>query len=1016
MMKIEAMASISVVHPILASQSCSLFEHTVSSRYLHPIVWKRISTVTPLASCPAGKGLFSANLNLVRGHEGLRKTSALDAPRQVPFSESFQAAVSSGMQSKGGNGAEGLQGYGFDKSSGCPRPVVTAVFERFTERAIKSIMLAQREAKALGKREVGTEQLLLGLIAEERGGDGFLSSGVTIERAREAVKDLSDGRPGGLLISDKPASEVPFSHGSKRVFEAALDSSRKMGHNYITPEHIAIALFNVDDSEASRVLDRYLLGLKKDKLHAEAVLRLQGELAKDGRSTPASVSAPAKAVASTATTSRRGNRKDKGSLEDFCLDLTARAAEGKIDPVIGRDEEVQRVVQILARRTKSNPILLGEPGVGKTAIAEGLAIRITNGTVPEFLVGKRVMSLDMGLLLAGAKERGELEKRVTSLVDETRSAGNVILMIDEIHTLVGSGSAGRGGNSGAGLDIANLLKPALAKGEFQCIGATTLDEHRKHIEKDKALARRFQPVFVKEPSQEDAVKILLGLRERYEEHHKCKITADAVDAAVYLSARYIADRYLPDKAIDLLDEAGSRARIDAFKKWKERQVSILSKPPSEYWQEIRAVQASQEAALISQTALGSVDYASEARLLDPSVSKGLQNESDALSPEASPSSNFSSDDNFSDGPVVVGPAEIAAVASMWSGIPVQQLTADEQKKLLDLEQLLQTRVVGQEDAVSAISRAVRRARVGLKDPNRPIAALLFCGPTGVGKTELTKALAQHYFGSEGAMIRLDMSEYMERHTVSKLVGSPPGYVGYGEAGTLTEAVRRRPFTVVLLDEIEKAHPDVFNLLLQIFEDGRLTDSQGRVVSFKNTLLIMTSNIGSSAIARGKSSMIGFTFSEDEDGGHYASLKSLVMDELKGYFKPELLNRLDEVVVFRSLEKSQIRQILDIMLRETKDRLTKVGVNLEVSEEMMKLISDQGYDRSYGARPLRRTVTRLVEDILSDALLAGGYQEGDTALLDVDETGNPFVTRHTKPDLREHGLYLDILKPAVSLAS
>jgi ATP-dependent Clp protease ATP-binding subunit ClpC len=915
--------------------------------------------------------------------------------RPLSLSDGFDVAVVSRLE--------------VGKSSGQQRRgIVTAVFERFTERAIKSVMLAQREAKALGRREVGTEQLLLGLIAEDRGREGYLGSGVTIERAREAVKSLVDESSSSNLLG--PATDVPFSHGSKRVFEAALEHSKKMGHNYIAPEHIAIALLAVDDGGASKVLDK--LGVKKGKLQSEAVAKLQGELEKEGRAASSSVAMPQKAAAG-ASTSKRSSRKEKGALNDFCVDITAQAAEGKIDPVIGRDQEVQRVVQILARRTKNNPILLGEPGVGKTAIAEGLAMRICKGDVPDFLIGKRVMSLDMGLLLAGAKERGELETRVTGLIEETRSAGNVILLIDEVHTLVGSGSVGRGGSAGAGLDIANLLKPALARGELQCIGATTLDEHRKHIEKDKALARRFQPVMVLEPSQEDAVTILMGLRSRYEEHHRCHITSEAVEAAVYLSSRYIADRFLPDKAIDLLDEAGSRARINSFRKRKELQTSILTKSPSEYWQEIRAVQASQETALV--TASGGTDsLVQDSSSPSTTDARGAEVDNDDLSVpdnDILDASIVSDDEEFAEGPVVVGPAEIAAVASMWSGIPIEQLTSDEQIKLMNLEKLLQTRVVGQDDAVNAISRAVRRARVGLKDPNRPIAAMLFCGPTGVGKTELTKALAQHYFGSEESMIRLDMSEYMERHTVSKLVGSPPGYVGYGEGGVLTEAVRRRPFTVILMDEIEKAHPDVFNMLLQIFEDGHLTDSQGRKVSFKNVLIVMTSNVGSQQIAKGGSNRIGFTvYNTDEaDGGKYSQLKELVMEELKGYFRPELLNRLDEVVVFRSLEKSQVRAIVDIMLEETKTRLLARGLHLEVSEAMVRLICDQGYDRSYGARPLRRAVTALVEDNLSEALLAGEFKDGDTALLDIDETGNPKVIRHEKPDVCEHGLCLPVLK-------
>ncbi|KAI5058545.1 hypothetical protein GOP47_0026715 [Adiantum capillus-veneris] len=928
-------------------------------------------------SCRAAANRFC----LVR-YQGLRTSSSVDAISNSPSdTEAFFAVVSRLLDSQ-------------VIHAGSIRPVVSAVFERFTERAIKTVMLAQREAKALGKAEVGTEQLLLGLIAEDRASEGFLRSGVTIERAREAARILSGQNESGAVPDSKPATDVPFSVGSKRVFEVALESSKTMGHNYIAPEHIALALFAVDeDGPASRVLER--LGLKREKLQTEAVSRLQGELAKDGRTPFVPLAVPEKTAAGTGTMSKRTvGRKEKGALVDFCVDITARASEGKVDPVIGRDKEVQRVVQILARRTKNNPMLLGEPGVGKTAIAEGLALRIVDSNVPEFLLGKRVMSLDMGLLLAGAKERGELESRVTNLIDEVKKSGNVILLIDEVHTLVGSGSVGRGGSGGAGLDIANLLKPPLARGELQCIGATTVVEHRKHIEKDKALARRFQPVMVDEPSQEDTVQILLGLRDKYENHHKCIITAEAVEAAVSLSARYIADRFLPDKAIDLLDEAGSRARINAYKRRKENQVAILSRSPSEYWQEIRAVQAFQESVLVPQVSVvpelssGSRDSASEI------VETGLSEAQDATSLNLR---SLLNSDEFENGPVVVDAAEIASVASMWSGIPIEQLTIDEQNKLINLEEVLRGRVVGQNDAVSAIAQAVRRARVGLKDPNRPIAAMLFCGPTGVGKTELTKALAEHYFGSESAMVRLDMSEYMERHTVSKLIGSPPGYVGYGDGGTLTEAVRRRPFTVILLDEIEKAHPDVFNILLQVFEDGHLTDSQGRKVSFKNTLLVMTSNIGSTAIAKGQSNRIGFTFTDQTDGGKYGALRELVMEELKSYFRPELLNRLDDVVVFRSLEKSDVREIVEIMIKETEERLSKLGVGLEISEAMVKLICDQGYDRTYGARPLRRAIIQLVEDKVSEALLAENYLAGDTALVDLDETGNPVVVHHRKPD-------------------
>lgn len=556
-------------------------------------------------------------------------------------------------------------------------------------------------------------------------------------------------------------------------------------------------------------------------------------------------------------------------------------------------------------------------------------------------------------------------------------AGDVILFIDEVHTLIGSGIAGRG-SKGAGLDIANLLKPALARGELQCIASTTLDEHRLHFDKDKALARRFQPVLVNEPSQEDAVKILLGLREKYETYHKCKYTLESINAAVYLSARYIADRHLPDKAIDLIDEAGSRARMESFKRKKEEQCSILSKSPDEYWQEIRAVQNMHEVALTNK-----VKYSLNQNDQEDAVDIELVGED-----KTSPASMLSTS---TDKPSLVGSEEIARVTSLWSGIPVQQLTADERKLLVGLDDELRKRVIGQDDAVLAISKAVKRSRVGLNDPDRPIATLIFCGPTGVGKTELTKALAASYFGSESATVRLDMSEYMERHAVSKLIGSPPGYMGFGEGGTLTEAVRRKPFTVVLLDEIEKAHPDIFNILLQIFEDGHLTDSQGRRVSFKNTLIVMTSNVGSTSISNGKRS-IGFQTQTDTEEKSYAAMKSLVMEELKAFFRPELLNRIDEVVVFHPLEKTQMLAILNIMLQEVKGRILALGIGLEVSDSMKDLISQHGYDKSYGARPLRRAVTQLVEDVISEAILSGQFKPGDTIMMDTDATGKPCLSR------------------------
>ncbi|KAI5563128.1 hypothetical protein BDE02_15G096200 [Populus trichocarpa] len=889
------------------------------------------------------------------------------------FSSCFGISISQRLQSK-----KTLFLKRFNSSKKRRILQVSAVFERFTERAIKAVIFSQREAIALGKDTVFTQHLLLGLIGEDYDPKGFLGSGIKIDEAREVVKSTWDSESDSVDASESVSKEesgvspsnVPFSINTKRVFEVAVEYSRAMGHNFIAPEHIAIGLFTVEDGNADRVLKRF--GVDGDHLAAIAVTKLQGELVKDGREP--SVESKGKREKSfskkAAALRSSGKSRDKSALAQFCVDLTAQASEGLIDPVIGRHSEIERIVQILCRRAKNNPILLGESGVGKTAIAEGLATSIAQADVPVFLLEKRVMSLDVGLLIAGAKERGELEARVTTLIREILKEGNIILFIDEVHTLVGSGTVGKG-NKGSGLDIANLLKPSLGRGEFQCIASTTVDEYRTHFENDKALARRFQPVLINEPSQEDAVRILLGLRQKYEAHHNCRFTLEAINAAVNLSARYIADRYLPDKAIDLIDEAGSRARIEAYRRKKEQKSFILSKSPDDYWQEIRTVQAMHEMVLAS-------------RLTNDDSASSMDGTGEiTLESRLPPALN-------DDEPPVVGRDDIAAVASLWSGIPVQQLTAEERMFLVDLEEELRKRVIGQDEAIAAISRAVKRSRVGLKDPDRPIAAMLFCGPTGVGKTELTKALARSYFGSESAMLRLDMSEYMERHTVSKLIGAPPGYVGYGEGGILTEAIRKQPFTVVLLDEIEKAHPDIFNILLQLFEDGHLTDSQGRRVSFKNALVVMTSNVGSTAIAKGGRVSIGFMIADDENSS-YAAIKSLVMEELKGYFRPELLNRIDEVVVFHPLEKAQTLQILNIMLQDVKERLISLGIGLEVSESIKDIVCQQGYDQFYGARPLRRAVTQIIENPLSEAFLAGDFKPGDTAFFDLDASGNPVVS-------------------------
>jgi ATP-dependent Clp protease ATP-binding subunit ClpC len=644
------------------------------------------------------------------------------------------------------------------------------------------------------------------------------------------------------------------------------------------------------------------------------------------------------------------------TLDEFGANLTQMAAESKLDPVVGRVKEIERVIQILGRRTKNNPVLIGEPGVGKTAIAEGLAQRIANGDIPDILEEKRVMTLDIGLLVAGTKYRGEFEERLKKIMDEIRQAANVILVIDEVHTLIGAGAA-----EGA-IDAANILKPALARGELQCIGATTLDEYRKHIERDAALERRFQPVMVGEPSVEETIEILFGLRERYEQHHKLKILDESLEAAAKLADRYISDRYLPDKAIDLIDEAGSRVRLIN---------SQLPPAAKELDKEMRQVLKDKDDAVRAQ------DFDKAGVLRDREMEIKAEIKAIAQGKKAD-------SESVDDSPVVTE-EDIANIVASWTGVPVSKLTESESEKLLHMEDTLHQRLVGQDEAVRAISRAIRRARVGLKNPNRPIASFIFSGPTGVGKTELTKALAAYFFGSEDAMIRLDMSEYMERHTVSKLIGSPPGYVGYNEGGQLTEAVRRRPYTVVLFDEIEKAHPDVFNMLLQIFEDGRLTDAKGRTVDFKNTLLIMTSNIGSKVIEKGGGGL-GFEFAEDAVDSQYNRIRSLVNEELKQYFRPEFLNRLDEIIVFRQLTKDEVKQISELLLKDVFSRLAEKDIRIELTDRFKERLVEEGYNPSYGARPLRRAIMRLLEDTMAEEILSGKIQEGDTAVVDVDEDG------------------------------
>lgn len=804
-------------------------------------------------------------------------------------------------------------------------------------------MLAQEEARRLGHNFVGTEQILLGLIGEGTGvaAKVLKSMGVNLKDARIEVEKII-GRGSGFV-----AVEIPFTPRAKRVLELSLEEARQLGHNYIGTEHLLLGLIREGEGVAARVLEN--LGVDLSKVRTQ-VIRMLGETAE-------------------VTAGGSSGRTKTPTLDEFGSNLTQMAAEGKLDPVVGRQKEIERVIQILGRRTKNNPVLIGEPGVGKTAIAEGLAQRIAQNDVPDILEDKRVVTLDIGLLVAGTKYRGEFEERLKKIMDEIRSCGNVILVIDEVHTLIGAGAA-----EGA-IDAANILKPALARGELQCIGATTLDEYRKHIERDAALERRFQPVMVGEPSVPETIEILYGLRERYEQHHKLKITDEALEAAAKLSDRYISDRYLPDKAIDLIDEAGSRVRLIN---------SQLPPAAKELDRELRQVLKEKDDAVRSQD----FDRAGELR------DREMEIKSQIRAIAQNKKSEISTDED--DSPMVTE-EDIAQIVASWTGIPVNKLTESESEKLLHMEDTLHQRLIGQEEAVKAVSRAIRRARVGLKNPNRPIASFIFSGPTGVGKTELTKSLAAYFFGSEEAMIRLDMSEFMERHTVSKLIGSPPGYVGYNEGGQLTEAVRRRPYTVVLFDEIEKAHPDVFNMLLQILEDGRLTDAKGRTVDFKNTLIIMTSNIGSKVIEKGGGGL-GFEFEENQADAQYNRIRNLVNEELKQYFRPEFLNRLDEIIVFRQLNKDEVKEIAVIMLNEVFARLTEKGIRLEITDRFKERLVEEGYNPSYGARPLRRAIMRLLEDSLAEEILSGRVKEGDTAIVDVNEDGQVQVLQGEKREL------------------
>ena len=825
------------------------------------------------------------------------------------------------------------------------------IFGRFTQKAQQMLQLAQRIASELQMSYVGTEHILLSLLKTGASVPKAVSSRMTFDSAVAEIQErLQEENLGGQ------SGRIELSPRAKKLLETSVIESRKLGQSYVTVEHFWLALLGSDDGVAGALLRK--AGVDLSAAREELLQQMRENAANGGeeRQVP-------NFIPFAAQFQQRGaapQQEQQSPLDQFCRDLTLAAEKNELDPVIGREAEIQRIIQILIRRTKNNPVLIGEPGVGKSAVVEGLAQRIVQGNVPDMLAGKRVLSLDMGSLVAGTKYRGEFEERLKNVMDELKKAGNVLLFMDELHTIIGAG-----GSEGS-LDAANMLKPALSRGEIQCIGATTLEEYRKHIEKDAALERRFQPVTVGEPTAEEALSILYGLRDRYEAHHKVRITDEALAAAVKLSDRYIPDRFLPDKAVDLMDEAASRVRIQA-----------CTLPPDMREQEKKL----EDVRIEKKEAIAHQDFEKAAALRDQeqTLTKEIEKKRNARSKAQSTAKD------------VVTEEDIAQVVSLWTGIPVQKMTEKEAHRLMKLEETLHRRLVGQEEAISAVARAIRRARAGLKDPKRPIGSFIFLGPTGVGKTELCRALGEAMFGDEDAVIRLDMSEYMEKHTVSRLVGSPPGYVGYEEGGQLTEAVRRKPYSVVLLDEVEKAHPDVFNILLQILEDGRLTDNTGRVVSFQNTIVVMTSNAGAHSISTSKT--MGFGAEGPRSLKDYDAMKDAVMKEVKELFRPEFINRVDELIVFHALTEEDILQITELMLKQVAERLKERNIRLSWDKPVREKLAREGYDPKYGARPLRRLIQRAVEDTLSEALLEGKATLGEPIRLGV--RGGEIVIREQK---------------------
>ncbi|NLK95597.1 MAG: ATP-dependent Clp protease ATP-binding subunit [Clostridiales bacterium] len=808
-------------------------------------------------------------------------------------------------------------------------------YGRFTERAQGVIIAAQKESQNFKHGYIGTEHILLGILFDNGYGKELLGKyGVELERVRNLVEDYI-----GIGDSIMPKGELLLTPRTKRLFDESFVEAKKLGHIYVSPEHLLLALINQEDGVAFTILSR--LNVDTIQLKNELLSYLSGKDAEELKNENAN--------------NNSNKKSNTGMLDKYSRDFTQLALEGLLDPVVGRKEETERVLEILCRRIKNNPCLIGEPGVGKTAVIEGLAQRIAEGDVPDILENKRLISLDISSMVAGAKYRGEFEERLKKVMEELRENKNIIVFIDEIHTIIGAGGA-----EGA-IDAANILKPALARGEIQCIGATTIDEYRKNIEKDSALERRFQPITVEEPSNEDTLEMLKGLREKYEEHHGVKILDEALEAAVEFSDRYINDRFMPDKAIDLMDEAAAKLRINSY-----------VAPPNLKLIQDEIEQITKE----KQEAIGMQDFEKAARLRDKEKEARI-----ALDENKKIWKSQKEDEELE-----VTRENIAQVVSSWTKIPIERLNEKESEKLINLENILHERVIGQDEAIKAVSRAVRRSRVGLRDPNRPIGSFMFLGPTGVGKTELSKALAEAMFLDEKSIIRIDMSEYMEKHSVSKLIGSPPGYVGYEDGGQLTEAVRRKPYSVILLDEIEKAHPDVFNILLQIMEDGRLTDSRGKLVNFKNTIIIMTSNVGAHTLKKQRT--MGFT-TEDNKESDYEKMKENIMSELKNSFKPEFLNRVDETIVFHKLDKKDMLSIVDIMLNSTLNRLKENNINLKVNAKCKQFLIDKGNELNYGARPLRRIITREIEDKLSEDILMGKVNIGDRLSVSVGKNGLVF---------------------------